>query len=60
MLLFYKIINLLYFSFGMLHDGDGNSCHETTGNIMSATLTAQSGIFHWSTCSRESMRNFLK
>ncbi|KAL4235465.1 A disintegrin and metalloproteinase with thrombospondin motifs 18 [Mactra antiquata] len=46
-------------NFGMMHDGDGNNCKDTTGFIMSPTLSAQSGTFHWSTCSRHYMRTFL-
>ncbi|KAH3784823.1 hypothetical protein DPMN_162894 [Dreissena polymorpha] len=46
-------------NFGMMHDGDGNDCKDTAGFIMSPTLAAQSGTFHWSPCSRQYMRKFL-
>ncbi|XP_052815823.1 A disintegrin and metalloproteinase with thrombospondin motifs 16-like [Mya arenaria] len=46
-------------NFGMMHDGDGNDCKDTSGYIMSPTLAAQGGTFHWSPCSRQYMRKFL-
>ncbi|XP_053402734.1 A disintegrin and metalloproteinase with thrombospondin motifs 18-like [Mercenaria mercenaria] len=46
-------------NFGMMHDGDDNICKDTTGYIMSPTLSAQSGTFHWSPCSRQYMRKYL-
>ncbi|KAL5022410.1 hypothetical protein ScPMuIL_001565 [Solemya velum] len=47
-------------NFGMFHDGDGNHCQKTDGNIMSPTLKTNSGTFHWSMCSRGYLKNFFE
>lgn len=46
-------------SFGMIHDGEGNPCRKTEGNIMSPTLAGNNGVFSWSTCSRQYLSRFL-
>ncbi|XP_048253836.1 A disintegrin and metalloproteinase with thrombospondin motifs 16-like [Haliotis rufescens] len=46
-------------NFGMFHDGEGNFCKRTAGNIMSPTLTGQNGLFQWSSCSRGYLHKFL-
>lgn len=46
-------------SFGMIHDGEGNPCRKTEGNIMSPTLAGNNGVFFWSTCSRQYLSRFL-
>lgn len=43
----------------MIHDGEGNPCRKTEGNIMSPTLAGNNGIFFWSTCSRQYLSRFL-
>uniref|UniRef100_A0A669EWJ3 ADAM metallopeptidase with thrombospondin type 1 motif 18 n=1 Tax=Oreochromis niloticus TaxID=8128 RepID=A0A669EWJ3_ORENI len=40
-------------NFGMIHDGEGNPCRKTEGNIMSPTLAGNNGVFSWSTCSQQ-------
>lgn len=47
-------------SFGMVHDGEGNVCKKSEGNIMSPTLAGHNGIFSWSACSRQYLSRFLK
>nr|CAB3219994.1 A disintegrin and metalloproteinase with thrombospondin motifs 18 [Phallusia mammillata] len=47
-------------SFGMKHDGQGNVCSRRDGHIMSPTLNGLNGVFTWSSCSRESISNFLR
>ncbi|XP_061621300.1 A disintegrin and metalloproteinase with thrombospondin motifs 18 isoform X2 [Phyllopteryx taeniolatus] len=46
-------------NFGMIHDGEGNPCRKTEGNIMSPTLAGNNGVFSWSTCSRQYLNRFL-
>ncbi|XP_048403123.1 A disintegrin and metalloproteinase with thrombospondin motifs 18 isoform X2 [Stegostoma tigrinum] len=46
-------------NFGMIHDGEGNPCRKTEGNIMSPTLAGNNGIFSWSACSRQYLSRFL-
>uniref|UniRef100_A0A672YUH3 ADAM metallopeptidase with thrombospondin type 1 motif, 18 n=1 Tax=Sphaeramia orbicularis TaxID=375764 RepID=A0A672YUH3_9TELE len=46
-------------NFGMIHDGEGNPCRKTEGNIMSPTLAGNNGVFSWSTCSRQYLSRFL-
>uniref|UniRef100_A0A7N8Y400 ADAM metallopeptidase with thrombospondin type 1 motif, 18 n=1 Tax=Mastacembelus armatus TaxID=205130 RepID=A0A7N8Y400_9TELE len=46
-------------NFGMIHDGEGNPCHKTEGNIMSPTLAGNNGVFSWSVCSRQYLSRFL-
>uniref|UniRef100_A0A8C5EPJ4 ADAM metallopeptidase with thrombospondin type 1 motif, 18 n=1 Tax=Gouania willdenowi TaxID=441366 RepID=A0A8C5EPJ4_GOUWI len=46
-------------NFGMIHDGEGNPCRRTEGNIMSPTLAGNNGVFSWSTCSRQYLSRFL-
>ncbi|XP_054472152.1 A disintegrin and metalloproteinase with thrombospondin motifs 18 [Anoplopoma fimbria] len=46
-------------NFGMIHDGEGNPCRKTEGNIMSPTLAGNNGVFFWSTCSRQYLSRFL-
>ncbi|XP_067853626.1 A disintegrin and metalloproteinase with thrombospondin motifs 18 [Heptranchias perlo] len=46
-------------NFGMIHDGEGNPCRKTEGNIMSPTLAGNNGIFSWSACSRQYLNRFL-
>ncbi|KAM8945924.1 A disintegrin and metalloproteinase with thrombospondin motifs 18 [Pelodytes ibericus] len=46
-------------NFGMVHDGEGNACRKTEGNIMSPTLTGNNGVFSWSACSRQYLKEFL-
>ncbi|XP_055504807.1 A disintegrin and metalloproteinase with thrombospondin motifs 18 [Leucoraja erinacea] len=46
-------------NFGMIHDGEGNPCRKTEGNIMSPTLAGNNGIFSWSVCSRQYLNRFL-
>lgn len=48
------------FSFGMVHDGEGNPCKKAEGNIMSPTLTGNNGVFSWSSCSRQYLKKFLR
>lgn len=43
----------------MIHDGEGNPCRKTEGNIMSPTLAGNNGVFSWSTCSRQYLSRFL-
>lgn len=47
-------------SFGMVHDGEGNVCKKSEGNIMSPTLAGHNGVFSWSACSRQYLSRFLK
>ncbi|GLD65526.1 A disintegrin and metalloproteinase with thrombospondin motifs 16 [Lates japonicus] len=47
-------------NFGMVHDGEGNVCKKSEGNIMSPTLAGHNGIFSWSACSRQYLSRFLK
>ncbi|XP_039260459.2 A disintegrin and metalloproteinase with thrombospondin motifs 18-like isoform X1 [Styela clava] len=47
-------------SFGMKHDGQGNSCGKRDGHIMSSALNTLNGVFTWSSCSRKSMAQFFK
>ncbi|XP_034142841.1 A disintegrin and metalloproteinase with thrombospondin motifs 16 [Esox lucius] len=46
-------------NFGMVHDGEGNMCKKSEGNIMSPTLAGHNGIFSWSACSRQYLSKFL-
>ncbi|XP_039469282.1 A disintegrin and metalloproteinase with thrombospondin motifs 18 isoform X1 [Oreochromis aureus] len=46
-------------NFGMIHDGEGNPCRKTEGNIMSPTLAGNNGVFSWSTCSQQYLSRFL-
>uniref|UniRef100_A0A3Q1CFQ5 ADAM metallopeptidase with thrombospondin type 1 motif, 16 n=1 Tax=Amphiprion ocellaris TaxID=80972 RepID=A0A3Q1CFQ5_AMPOC len=46
-------------NFGMVHDGEGNICKKSEGNIMSPTLAGHNGIFSWSACSRQYLSRFL-
>nr|XP_055063768.1 A disintegrin and metalloproteinase with thrombospondin motifs 18 isoform X2 [Misgurnus anguillicaudatus] len=46
-------------NFGMIHDGEGNPCRKTEGNIMSPTLSGNNGVFSWSACSRQYLKRFL-
>ncbi|XP_072451946.1 A disintegrin and metalloproteinase with thrombospondin motifs 18 isoform X1 [Chiloscyllium punctatum] len=46
-------------NFGMIHDGEGNPCRKTEGNIMSPTLAGNNGVFSWSACSRRYLSRFL-
>ncbi|XP_059389902.1 A disintegrin and metalloproteinase with thrombospondin motifs 18-like isoform X3 [Carassius carassius] len=46
-------------NFGMIHDGEGNPCRKTEGNIMSPTLAGNNGVFSWSACSRQYLNRFL-
>ncbi|XP_006901364.1 PREDICTED: A disintegrin and metalloproteinase with thrombospondin motifs 16 [Elephantulus edwardii] len=46
-------------NFGMVHDGEGNMCKKSEGNIMSPTLAGRNGVFSWSPCSRQYLRKFL-
>lgn len=48
------------FSFGMVHDGEGNICKKSEGNIMSPTLAGHNGVFSWSACSRQYLYKFLR
>ncbi|XP_023416681.2 A disintegrin and metalloproteinase with thrombospondin motifs 16 isoform X2 [Cavia porcellus] len=46
-------------NFGMVHDGEGNMCKKSEGNIMSPTLAGRNGVFSWSPCSRQYLHKFL-
>ncbi|KAE8597427.1 hypothetical protein XENTR_v10016469 [Xenopus tropicalis] len=46
-------------NFGMVHDGEGNMCKKSEGNIMSPTLAGHNGVFSWSFCSRQYLYKFL-
>ncbi|XP_025061578.1 A disintegrin and metalloproteinase with thrombospondin motifs 16 isoform X2 [Alligator sinensis] len=46
-------------NFGMIHDGEGNMCKKSEGNIMSPTLAGHNGVFSWSACSRQYLYKFL-
>nr|XP_015804609.1 A disintegrin and metalloproteinase with thrombospondin motifs 16 isoform X1 [Nothobranchius furzeri] len=46
-------------NFGMVHDGEGNVCKKSEGNIMSPTLAGHNGVFSWSLCSRQYLSRFL-
>ncbi|XP_027724801.1 A disintegrin and metalloproteinase with thrombospondin motifs 16 [Vombatus ursinus] len=46
-------------NFGMVHDGEGNVCKKSEGNIMSPTLAGHNGVFSWSSCSRQYLYKFL-
>ncbi|XP_032135029.1 A disintegrin and metalloproteinase with thrombospondin motifs 16 isoform X2 [Sapajus apella] len=46
-------------NFGMIHDGEGNVCKKSEGNIMSPTLAGRNGVFSWSPCSRQYLHKFL-
>ncbi|XP_056463762.1 A disintegrin and metalloproteinase with thrombospondin motifs 18 [Gadus chalcogrammus] len=46
-------------NFGMIHDGEGNPCRMSEGNIMSPTLAGNNGVFSWSSCSRQYLSRFL-
>lgn len=46
-------------NFGMIHDGEGNVCKKSVGNIMSPTLAGHNGLFSWSSCSRQYLNMFL-
>uniref|UniRef100_A0A672L280 ADAM metallopeptidase with thrombospondin type 1 motif 16 n=1 Tax=Sinocyclocheilus grahami TaxID=75366 RepID=A0A672L280_SINGR len=46
-------------NFGMVHDGEGNVCKKSVGNIMSPTLAGHNGLFSWSSCSRQYLNRFL-
>ena len=50
----------LSYSFGMVHDGEGNVCKKSEGNIMSPTLAGRNGVFSWSPCSRQYLHRFLR
>lgn len=54
-----KSLIFIFCSFGMIHDGEGNPCRKTEGNIMSPTLAGNNGVFSWSTCSRQYLSRFL-
>ena len=41
----------------MRHDGNGNTC-SSSGNVMAAILGGGKGLFKWSTCSAQYMRQF--
>ncbi|KAI2655823.1 A disintegrin and metalloproteinase with thrombospondin motifs 16 [Labeo rohita] len=47
-------------NFGMVHDGEGNVCKKSVGNIMSPTLAGHNGLFSWSSCSRQYLNRFLR
>ncbi|XP_006875027.1 PREDICTED: A disintegrin and metalloproteinase with thrombospondin motifs 16 [Chrysochloris asiatica] len=47
-------------NFGMVHDGEGNVCKKSEGNIMSPTLAGRNGVFSWSSCSRQYLHKFLR
>ncbi|CAH1779016.1 unnamed protein product [Owenia fusiformis] len=47
-------------NFGMVHDGQQNSCKKTQGSIMAPVLGGINGQFLWSPCSRMYMQNFFK
>lgn len=51
------------FSFGMNHDGIGNSCgtkgHETA-KLMATHITANTNPFSWSACSKDYITSFLE
>ncbi|ELK31252.1 A disintegrin and metalloproteinase with thrombospondin motifs 16 [Myotis davidii] len=47
-------------NFGMIHDGEGNMCKKSEGNIMSPTLAGRNGVFSWSPCSRQYLHKFLR
>ncbi|KAL7984621.1 hypothetical protein Chor_003191 [Crotalus horridus] len=47
-------------NFGMVHDGEGNICKKSEGNIMSPTLAGHNGVFSWSACSRQYLYTFLR
>lgn len=44
----------------MVHDGEGNVCKKSEGNIMSPTLAGRNGVFSWSPCSRQYLHRFLR
>lgn len=44
----------------MVHDGEGNVCKKSIGNIMSPTLAGDNGLFSWSSCSRQYLTRFLR
>uniref|UniRef100_A0ACB8ECM8 A disintegrin and metalloproteinase with thrombospondin motifs 16 n=1 Tax=Sphaerodactylus townsendi TaxID=933632 RepID=A0ACB8ECM8_9SAUR len=46
-------------NFGMIHDGEGNICKKSEGNIMSPILAGHNGVFSWSACSRQYLYKFL-
>uniref|UniRef100_A0A8D0HE83 ADAM metallopeptidase with thrombospondin type 1 motif 16 n=1 Tax=Sphenodon punctatus TaxID=8508 RepID=A0A8D0HE83_SPHPU len=46
-------------NFGMVHDGEGNMCKKSDGNIMSPMLAGHNGVFSWSACSRQYLHKFL-
>lgn len=54
---------ILLGSFGMNHDGIGNSCgtkgHEAA-KLMAAHITANTNPFSWSACSRDYITSFLE
>nr|XP_039260456.1 A disintegrin and metalloproteinase with thrombospondin motifs 18-like isoform X1 [Styela clava] len=47
-------------SLGMRHDGQGNTCSKSGGQIMSPIINTLNGVFTWSSCSRKAMEEFLK
>lgn len=46
-------------NFGMFHDGTDNNCHQSSGTIMSPTLSSKTGTFTWSRCSNEYLARFF-
>ncbi|KAJ6669903.1 hypothetical protein lerEdw1_000452 [Lerista edwardsae] len=57
-----SFLPVLLDSFGMNHDGIGNSCgtkgHEAA-KLMAAHITANTNPFSWSACSRDYITSFL-
>lgn len=52
-----------FFSFGMNHDGVGNSCGprgQEAAKLMAAHITVKTNPFIWSTCSRDYITSFLE
>jgi len=47
-------------SLGMRHDGESSTCNLREGNIMSPTLNSRNGVFTWSQCSRDALRDFIR
>ncbi|KAL8194252.1 UNVERIFIED_CONTAM: A disintegrin and metalloproteinase with thrombospondin motifs 16, partial [Gekko kuhli] len=52
-------LQIIHGFFGMVHDGEGNICKKSEGNIMSPTLAGHNGVFSWSACSRQYLYKFL-
>lgn len=55
----FTLFLIYFYSFGLHHDGDGNSCVDGR-YIMSSTLTSGTDAMRWSTCSQESLQTFLR